>query len=643
MVFAAVALATAAPARALITPPVTVDGPSSDILDFGGVAMAPDGSGGLVYTKAVEGVPHVFACRFVDGSWSAPLRVDVDQSYQAREPRIAAGPGGELLVVWVTQVATVHSQVQYGLYSARIGAGATSFGSSLLVDPNVGEGIGVDPSLSGTAPGQASVAYRTITFNFNQNSFSTAVQLRPGDVMADIRVARLGGDRWTRLGAINRNPEASMRPPGPANGPKIGAGVDGGAVVAWQEPDQTGTARIWMRRIFGTVPGPVLEASPASWEGAPVTGDADAFSLAVTPLNQARVAIRVAGSGGVAPRLLLNTLPPDYAVPSGVPNGALTIFKGENAALGVPGIAATEKGGGREGALRFVFASGSEVHLVGVDASGGLTPDAIPPGAAAKPGAEAVAALGPEGGGISAYPARDAEGRPVAAVRQELASGAAQTGLLAGSSGGPVGQLSAGPSGGGDALVGFRQGEAGHYEIVVERIGSPPASFKAMAPKGWVRPGRAMLRWQAAKSAVGGLAYSVLLDGRVVKGGLRRRSFLPPKAQLGSGVRRAQAMATDRLGQQMLSAVVKLRVDGRAPRVTVRVRRASGLVAVGLRDPDSGLRTASTSVSFGDGTHAHGGAKFHHAYERPGRYTIAVRGRDQVGNRVARRFEAVVR
>ena len=143
-------------------------------------------------------------------------------------------------------------------------------------------------------PGKAIVAYRAITFTFNQNTFSTAVQLRPGDVMADIRVARLNGDRWSRLGAINRNPEASMRPPSATNGPQVGTGAEGAAVVAWQEPDQTGTARIWMRRIFGTTPGPVLQASPTSWEGKPVTADADALSLSVTPYAGARIAMRVA-------------------------------------------------------------------------------------------------------------------------------------------------------------------------------------------------------------------------------------------------------------------------------------------------------------------------------------------------------------
>lgn len=641
MVVVTAALATASPSQALITPPVTVDGPSSAILDFGGAAMAPDGSGGLVYTKAVEGVPHVFASRYVNGAWGAPIRVDWDQPYGASQPRIAAGLGGELLVVWVTGVATVHGRIQDALFSAGIGAGATGFGPSLLVDSNVGEGIGVDPSLSGAAPGQATVAYRVITFTFTQTGFSTAVQLRPGDVMADIRLARLSGDRWSRLGAINRNPEASMRPPGPANGPQVGAGVDGGAVVAWQEPDQTGTSRIWMRRVFGTTLGPVLEASPSNWEGAPVSGDADAFSLAVTPFNQARVAFRLAGSKSTPGRLLLNTLPPDFAVPSGALNGASTIFKGREA-LGIPGVAATEKGG-REGALSLAFAAGVEVHRVGVDANGGLTPLATPPAPGAKPAAETVAAIGPEGSSSLAYPALDSDGRPVAAVRQEFASGAAQAALLTGSDGGPVAEMSAGASGRGDALIGFRQGEAGRYSIVVERVSAPPASFRVKAPKGWVRPARATLRWQAAKSAVGGLTYAVLLEGRVVKRGLRRRSYRPPRGLLGSGVRHAQAMATDGLGEQVLSPVVKLRVDGLAPRVAVEVRGAHGLVSVHVRDRDSGLRAGSTSVSFGDGTRDHDGAKFHHSYSRSGRYTIFVRARDEVGNRVARRFEVVVR
>lgn len=605
--------------------------------------MAGDGSGGAVYTKAVDGVPHVFACMYSDGAWSAPIRVDWDQSYGAGQPAIAAGPEGELLVVWVTAVATVQGKVQDGLFSARLDAGASGFGPSLLVDPNVGEGVGVDPSVSGTAPGRAIVAYRAITYTFGQPGFSTAVQLRPGDVMADIRLARFSADRWTRMGAINRNSEASMRPPSLTNGPQVGAGIDGGAVVAWQEPDQTGAARIWMRRVFPGAVGPALEASPASWEGAPVSGDADAFSLAVTPFNQARVAIRIAGAGSSGPRLLLNTLPPDFAVPSGVLNGPVTVFRGTGAGLGVPGVGATEKGGGSEGSMRLAFASGGEVQQVGVDASGGLAPLAVPPGPPAQPGAESVASVGPEGGGVVAYRSLDPDGRPVVAVRQELPSGASQTGLLAGAVGGPVAGLSIGPSGEGDSLIGFRQGEAGHYEIVVERVSEPPSSFKVEGPSRWIRPSRARLRWQSARSGVPGLTYAVLLDGRIVRSGLVDLDYQPPPTLLGSGVRLARVIATDGFGQQTVSPVARLRVDGRAPRISFRARRGGRVVAVRLGDDDSGLRRASSSVSFGDGTEAQGRSVVRHRYRRPGRYPIVVRAADEAGNRVTRRFESVVR
>src|SRR5262249_24257421 len=131
-------------------------------------------------------------------------------------------------------------------------------------------------------------------------------------------------------------------------------------------------------------------------------------------------------------------------------------------------------------------------------------------------------------------------------------------------------------------------------------------------------------------------------EGRIVKRGLRRRSYRLPRALLGSGVRHAQAMATDAFGHQVLTPAVKLRVDGQPPRVAVEVSRARGQATVRLRDADSGLDARSTLVDFGDGSRDRGGSKFHHDYGRPGRYPIVVRARDRVGNRLTRRFEAVV-
>ena len=337
--------------------------------------MAGDGTGGLVYVKSIDGVPHVFASRFVGGQWGTPVRVDWDVPFEASEPQIAAGAQGELLVVWVAPVATVHGSLQFGLFSARLGAGATSFSASLPVDPNVGRHPGVDPSVSSTSPGKAIVAYRAITNAFTQVDPQTAaVQLRPGDVMAEVRVARLSSDRWSRVGAVNVNPEASTRPPSRFNGPEVGTGLDGGAVVAWQEPDQSGAARIWMRRIFGTTPGPILQASPSSWEGKPMSADADAFTLSVTPYAMAQVAIRIAKGAGspLAGRLLVNGLPPAFSPTAGTLSGAQLADGGPVAGgAGVPELATAEDRN-RQSSARLAFVAGSRLHQLGSGKGAGL-------------------------------------------------------------------------------------------------------------------------------------------------------------------------------------------------------------------------------------------------------------------------------
>ena len=255
--------------RGLVNPPVTVDGPSSEIVDFGGVAMAPRRHRRARLRESGRRRAarlRLPLCRRPAGARRSGSTGTSPTGRASRRSR--PGPGGELLVVWVDPggdrprqdpaTASTRPASARGLELRPLAAGR--------LQRRRRDRLGVDPSLSATSPGKAIVAYRVITYRFN-GSLLDRVQLRPGDVMADIRVARLNGDRWSRLGAINRNPEASMRPPSATNGPQVGAGVDGGAVVAWQEPDQTGTARIWMRRIFGTALGPILQASPCELGG----------------------------------------------------------------------------------------------------------------------------------------------------------------------------------------------------------------------------------------------------------------------------------------------------------------------------------------------------------------------------------------
>jgi hypothetical protein len=55
-----IALALPAAAQAAIVPGAVVDGPSTDIVSFGDLDVAPDGTGALAYTKKVGADQHVF-------------------------------------------------------------------------------------------------------------------------------------------------------------------------------------------------------------------------------------------------------------------------------------------------------------------------------------------------------------------------------------------------------------------------------------------------------------------------------------------------------------------------------------------------------------------------------------------------------
>jgi hypothetical protein len=635
-------------ASGAIVAPTTIDGPSVEGLSLDGVAMAPDGTGGLVYTKTVEGVPHVFVSRYAAGQWGPPIRADWGIPYEAGQAAISAGPGGRLMVAWVTQVATLPSgEIRFGLYSATLGPGTAEFAPALLVDPNVTKGAGVSPSIAGTVPGKAVIAYRVVTKTFGvAGENTTAAQLRPGDVLAEIRVARLEGDRWSRLGPVNRFLSVSMRPPTEENGPKVAIGRTGRAVVAWQEPDQTGAARVWMRRVDGTTLGPVLAASPTTFEGKPISEDATAMAVAMTGDDRARVAVRVDGtptSALAGQRVFLTSLASSSSPQGGKPVGPELVDGGPPGGTVGPPALATADNTGAEGAMNLAFSAGTGLKIVGVDNQGKVTSPESPSGPPADPGGRVVASVDGEGGGTVAYEADDAEGGPAVAVREDFPGGGIQTGLLYGPVGGPVSQLVGDGVESGDALLAFRQGETGYSAIVADRITSPPQQFWLQVPKRWVRPGQALIRWGAAPSGVGGITYGVMVDGQLVTAGLSQRQVVPRRVLLGSGVRSVQVTATDGLGEEAISKVAKLRVDAEPPRLGVQVNHGKGIVVLRLKDAQSGLKGTATKVTFGDGSKARGSATLRHHYAEAGTYVIRVHAEDRVHNRLVRSIRVAVR
>lgn len=622
-------LTLAVQARAVVAPAVTIDGPGEEIVSFGGVAMAEDGSGGLVYLKRVDGVPHVFVSRFIGGHWMAPIRVDTEQPFAASWPRIGAANDGELIVVWATPYATEDEEPVDELVAATLGPASSSFGPAIIIDPDIQDATGTSPDLAVSSTGQADVVYRVV----NRTGNSEIPLLRAGDVIEQVRVAHYDGQRWTNLGAINREPGLSMRPPTEANAPKIAIGPTGNGTVVWQEPEINGVARIWARRLFGTSLDYVLPVSAATFDGAPIVDDADAPSVAVSKLGQAVVAYRQnvgPGSPLPGPRIFLNTLPDGESQSGAEFLGAsladTEVAGGGAAVVGPPSIDLDEQ---RETSL--LYDADGVPRLIDGNDLGVLTSKlSLGPRYA---GAEqaSVSVMNPEGGGISAWPSADAADDPAVAVREDFPDGAMQTALVAGGAGGEVSELAVGRSGLGDGLVAFRQGPIGDAAIVATETSAPPAQFRITAPKGWVRPTEATISWEEAASANGPLAYEVVLDGHPLKtpqGALSMR--LDPRG-LSDGHHQVQVLATDIDGQATLTPPVTIGIDGEPPSVSViRVDGGSG-VSVRISDPYSGVEAKAVSVSFGDGHDARGRTRFRHLYARGGVYQVVAKVRNRLG------------
>jgi len=614
-------------ARAVILPATTIDGPSENIVGFGGVAMAEDGTGGLVYLKRVNGVPHVFVSRCVGGQWMAPIRLDTQEPFAATWPRIGAANGGELVVVWATPFATKEGKLVYELLGALLGGGS-SFGPAAIIDSDVEEATGTSPDLAVSSTGQADIVYRVV-----ETSVSNVPLLRPGDVVEQVRVAHFDGQRWSGLGQVNRNPGVSMRPPTQANAPKIAIGQTGNGVVVWQEPDIEGVARIWARRLFGSALDYVLPVSATTFSGTPIGTDADAPSVAVSRLGQADVAYRQPvgpGSPLPGPRIFLNVLPNGESKSGAEFEGASVadsaVSGGAGASVGPPSVDIDEKED-----LRLVYDANGTPRVIEGNDKGLTSVLSLGPGfAGSEPFAASV--MNPAGGGVSAWPSANAQEQPAVAVREDFPGGAVQTALVSGGAGGPIGELAVGRSGLGDGLIAFQQGPLGNAAIVAAQATAPPSELILSAPKGWVKPSQALVSWQPATSADGPLRYTVVLDGRpqaTPAGVLRLR--LDPRG-LGSGRHRVQLLATDIDGQAALSKPSALLVAGQPPTVKITLAQGGYGVSVRVSDSYSGIDSHAITVGFGDGHSARGRARFRHRYAHGGVYRIVVHVRDRLGN-----------
>ena len=401
------------------------------------------GSGGVVYLKRVDGRSHVFAARFRDGAWSAAQRVDIGQAFDSSWARIGAGDGGRLVVTWVQEFGADSDR----MFSATLDPGATSFQAPVPIDFNVGEATSTFPDLAMSRGGQAYLVYRVVTDISPANP--------PGYIGADLRVARYNSRLWSVLGTpIDRSIATPVRAPTEENAPEVGIDVQGQGVVAWQEPDDEFVDRVWARRLFGASTGIPLQVSPSSWDGLPLRGPADAFSLDVSGFGQAAVAFRQQpgqASALDAPRVFVNEMPDVFAQVSGSFAGARIVDGGARGGLGAPSAAVDPQG-------LFVagFGSGAATLLgSGDDATVGEV-ERLDEGASGVAG-DPLVDLAKTGAAVAAW--RELRGGAgLVGVQERRADRVVEPTQLSAPRGGAVGRMVMGGSGLGDAIVAWAQG-----------------------------------------------------------------------------------------------------------------------------------------------------------------------------------------
>jgi hypothetical protein len=614
--------------RAEISPVAPLDGPSADIVDFGGSAMASDGTGGIVYRKRVSGRIHIFAAQYVGGGWQSPQRVDVGETFDSSFPVIAAGEGGRLVVVW----ANHYSSTTDGLFSATIDPGSAGFQPPVPVDLNIGQATGTYPSVAMNLAGQALVVYRVIT----AVSGPSTPNIPPGYVLSDIRMARFDGQYWSSFGVpLERNPAQPIPQPTAVNSPRVAIDLTGQGVLAWQEPDDSFVIRLYARRIFGMVPGNLLRVSPSAFVGHPLNGPVDEFSLDLAGFGQGALAWRqqpAPGSGFTRPRVFEAEIPSSFDPHGSVFGAAKPVdgpasADGPTEALGPLSMAVDGKGGFDVG-----FGTGHSSFDAGGSQSGITAPVRLDAGSEV-PGDPVLTRA--DDGALAAAWKLQSHGSGAVAVLERRADGTPNRSLVAAPRGGAVHQLSVGGSHRGDAIFGFLQGDGPLAQIAAVVVRAPPGEFVTSAPSSWVRSTKLPLQWEVPLAGAGAIGYSILVDDQEVAEGITGNAYTLTRSQVSSGVHTVQVQATDSLGQVVDSVPATLRVDRSAPRVRVRARGSVITVRVldGARGQVSGVRPGSVRVSFGDGGSGHGRLRFKHSYARAGSYTIVVSASDVAGNK----------
>jgi hypothetical protein len=600
-------LATAAPAGAQPTPtaPQVISGAGT--VSLGGMAIARDGTGGLVFLARAGGVEHVYVSRLIGGSFTGPQQVDAALTGGSTQPVIAAGNGGLLIVAFVNGGT---------LYAVQAPASGQVFGTPQPIYAGA-----ENPTLSMSTFGKAYLAFAAAESGGS-----------------DVRAAYYASGRWapvpTPLNAASGDDAGTG-----AGRPDVVAAGDGVGIVSWGE-----RGHVYARRIWGTSPSVAVEQlDPATFAGATET-TADSASVSVGgDSSYVDIAYRegLSGGGVTRTRVLLSRLQAEAVLPAVAVDG----LDSSPDSAGQPAVSMNEYGRGFATATdtannslvaETLATNGAPAGLANV----GSQPNAVPPYAAPAPA-----------GLISNLIAWQQAAVPGAAqVLLRYAADGSTLGpdtLVSSAAQGPARAdlgLFAGGDSEGDAAVAWVQGTSGSLSVVAAQLYVPPGSPQPTNRFLYTRQPQPTLSWSAAREEWGPVTYEVTLDGASL-GQTTGTSQQVPRPLI-DGPHSWQLVASNPSGESRNGPPATVFVDTTAPRLrailtgTPRAGTPLGLQVLPADLPPgqpgasaSGVR--SVSVTWGDRTPETTGpavGRLHHAYARPGLYRIRATATDRATN-----------
>jgi PKD domain len=596
----------AAPARAAFFGSESVDGPSAAIQQLSGIAIAHDGTGGLVEVKQDGGANHIFVSRLVNGVFGAPERVDGGLTADSTQPTITANDGGELMVAFVNG-GTLYVVTRPSGSTSWRPAGALYNGAS---DPDIAVSIHDKGYIAFTAPG-------------------------PGG--HDVRVARYRNGNWAVLPSpldANAADDAGVG----TGRPRVAAAGDGQAVVVWGENGGVFDRRVWDVNpsvVFAQASVPAFQGHAGGAADLPEVGVGDDSSFALVTFRQRFAQGAQTFARGMARRLRGSAFDDPVAV------DGLAFPVAEDAGAPAQGV-----DNHTAGLIATTLTASHETF--GATANGDAfinnpaRMDAAPSATFSQP----AAALGRDDSGLIAYQHDAGPAGNTVVVRQWDGQSFGPEASIATPAFGPpdaaTGVLAASDRVG-DVAVAFVQGSAGATRIVVGGFDKPPGNLIGRTTQLWSRRTKPTLKWTLPTDLWGGVTFAVTLDGQPLA--TTRFSHIVP-AKIPDGDHQWQVVAVDRHGQRTPAPPRRLRIDSTKPTAKLSIsgsKKAGKTLRFRVRAADppppvppgtpapatSGVHTVR--IDFGDHTTRAKGTRATHRYHR-GRYTVRVTVIDKAGN-----------